>query len=115
MSFIPQALASPESRSVLFVFRNEENFKRYWADKVKTVDAPGIWTHPKDIKVGDIIDTLETGWESARVESIEFTPAPEDWPDYHRVGTYSFQTHRGFVNCRVDGRKSVDRVFVFPQ
>lgn len=115
MTFIPQALADPASRSVLFVWHDEEEFRRYWADKVKTIDAPGVPTHPRLIKVGDVIDWFVTGWNKATVKAVKFTPDADDIPDYHRSGTYTFETDGGFLSTRVDGRKVIDApMHVFP-
>lgn len=104
----PQALADPVSRSVLFVWRDEDTFRRYWADKVKTIDAPGIPTHPRLIKVGDSIDWFITGWNKTLVRAIRFIPDVDDIPDYHRKGTYAFETDTGYLNARVDGGNIVD-------
>lgn len=113
--WVPQALADPASRSVLFVWRDEENFRRYWADRVKTIDAPGVPTHPRLIKVGDVIDWFATGWNRAAVKAVKFTPDASDIPDYHRSGCYTFETDGGFLSIRVDGRKVIDApMHVFP-
>ena len=115
MTFIPQALADPLTRSVLFVFRDEADFLRCWADKVKTIDAPGVPTHPRLIKVGDVIDWFPTGWCKATVSAVSFTPDTGDIPDYHRSGAYTFHTLQGFVSARVDGRNVIDApLHVFP-
>jgi len=113
--FIPQALADPVTRATIFVWYDEENFRRNWADKVKTIDAPGVPTHPRLIKVGDVIDWSVTGWNRATVNAVKFTPDASDIPDYHRSGTYTFETDRGFLSIRVDGRKVIDApMHVFP-
>lgn len=114
MTFIPQALADPRSRSVLFVWRNEENFKTFWADKVKTVDAKGIEIHPFFIKVGDVIDSYVTGWSKDVVEYIKFKPDSFDIPEIQRSGTIIIKTKSGTLSSRIDGRKVIDRpLYVF--
>lgn len=107
MTFIPQALADPTSRSVLFVWRDEERFKN-WADKVKTVDAPGIPTHPRLIKVGDSIDWFVTGWNKGTVSAVDFVPDATDIPGWHRSGYFRFTYDGGFINVRCDGRNLID-------
>lgn len=104
MKFIPQALADPASRSVLFVWHDGENFHRHWADKVKTVDAPGVPVHPRLVKAGDIIDWFATGWNRGAVQQVDFVPDSADLPSYHRCGTYAFKVADGFMSVRVDGR-----------
>lgn len=108
MSFVPQALADPVSRSVLFVWYDEENFRRFWADKVKTIDAPGLLTHPRLVKVGDMVDLFVTGWNCATVNGIKFTPNSDDIPSYFRSGTYTFETTSGFLSIRVRGQTVID-------
>jgi len=115
MKFIPQALADKNSRSILFVFRNEDDYRRNWAGHVKTVDAPGVLTHPRLIKVGDVVDTYITGWNRGTVSAIKFTPTDGDIPDYHRIGVYQLTvTGCGFINVRVDGGSSIDKIYTFP-
>jgi hypothetical protein len=115
MSFIPQALASPGSRSVLFVFKDEKVFSRDWAHLVTTVDAPGVSTHPRNIKAGDEIDWFITGWNKAKVAAVEFDPDDRDIPGFHRSGCFRFTTSLGYINVRVDGREVVGPdIFVFP-
>lgn len=115
MTFIPQALADPVSCSVLFVWHDEENFRRYWADKVKTIDAPGVPTHPRLIKVGDVIDWFVTGWNKGTVSAVEFVPDGADIPDWHRSGHFRFTYEGGYINVRVDGRAIIGApLFVFP-
>jgi hypothetical protein len=110
MTFIPQALADFNSKSILVVFRDELSFNTYWKDKVKTVDALGIEIHPSSVKIGDIIDVFITGWNKFGVTSIEFKPEKGDMPGIHVVGTYIFEDGAGTsYSCRVDGRY-VDRV-----
>lgn len=114
--FIPQALADPDSRSVLFVFRDEQDFVRHWADKVKTVDAPGVATHPWLIEAGDVIDWFATGWNKATVRSVEFIPDGKDVPGWHRSGMFVFTHEGGYTNIRVDGREVIGApIFVFPK
>ena len=52
--WIPQALADPVSRSVLFVWHDEGTFRLYWQDKVETVDAPGVSVHPRLVRGGPL-------------------------------------------------------------
>jgi len=115
MTFIPQALADPVSRSVLFVWHDEENFRRYWEDKVKTIDAPGVPAHPRLVKVGDVIDLFSTGWNKGTVSAVEFSPDDADIPDWHRSGSFRFTYDGGYINVRVDGRLAIGApIFAFP-
>lgn len=104
MPFIPQAIADETSKSVLFVFTNEEYFNRNWKDKVKTVDAPGVEVHPADVRVGDVVDWFQTGWNKERVLSVVFSPDMNDKPGWHRSGSFTFETRAGFLGTRIDGR-----------
>ena len=114
MPFIPQALADPVTRSILFVWHDEENFRRHWADKVRTIDAPGVPIHPRHIKIGDHIDWFCTGWNKTAVTAIEFVPDGNDIPDWHRSGHFKFTTPLGYINARVDGRQIIGPpLFVF--
>lgn len=115
--FIPQALADPASRSILFVWRDEQDFLRHWKDKVKTIDAPGVETDPRLIKVGDVIDWFCTGWNKGAVTSIEFTPDGNDIPGWCRSGHFRFAVEGcGYINARVDGRDIISSpLFVFPK
>ena len=114
MTFIPQALADPESRTILVVFDNETDFAR-WADKVKTIDAPGIATEPSLIKVGDVIDWYITGWNKGEVKAIRFVPDSYDMQDW-RSGHYEYTVEgAGFVNARIRGdRVLCAPIYVFP-
>jgi hypothetical protein len=115
-AFVPQALADPESRSVLFVWRDEQEFRRHWADKVKTFDAAGLPTHPRLVKIGDTIDWFITGWSKGVVTGIEFIPDSSDIPEWHRSGSFRFTTESGYTNVRVDGRQVIGApIFVFPK
>lgn len=115
MPFVAQALADPASRSVLFVWPDEENFRLHWADKVKTIDAPGVATHPWLIKVGDVIDWFVTGWNRATVKAVKFIPDMNGISGYHRSGTYTFETDGEFLSIRVDGSKVIGApMYVFP-
>ena len=38
MTFIPQAIADPASRTVLFVFHDEADFRKNWIDKIWTIE-----------------------------------------------------------------------------
>lgn len=105
--FIPQALCDEKSKSVLFVFQTEEMFAP-WRDKIKTQDAPGVSTHPRLIKAGDSIDWFITGWSKAVVKSISFRPFEDSIEGYHVHGTYTFETDKGFISVRADGRNLVD-------
>lgn len=115
--FIPQALVSERARVILHVFQGEKNFNEFWKGTVPTIDAPGIETHPFDIKIGDIVADNIVGWNCFKVGHIEFHPDDRDRPGLHRVGYYSFNEYVGGStwNIRIDGVKVIDRpYYIFP-
>ena len=116
-NFIPQAIVNERAKVVLHVFRNKQTFNDYWKGTVSTIDAPGIETHPFDIKLGDIIADNIVGWNCFKVGYIKFTPDDLDKVGLHRVGYYSFATYDGgtLFNIRIDGRAVLDRpYYIFP-
>jgi hypothetical protein len=113
--FIPQAIVNQRTREVIHVFRNEEHWNNYWKGTVNTVDAPGVEpAHPSSINLGDTIDVYVTGWTRAKVESIQFVPDQEDLPGWHRSGYFHFRVSWGFIAVRINGRKTIDTIYIFP-
>lgn len=104
MTYIPQAVVNERLKAVLMYIPSEEDYLHYWKGVLPTVDALGIPIHPKDIAVGDVIDTNPIGWSKTRVVRVKFVDREGDIPEYHRRGYYQFMTDDGYRSSTVDGR-----------
>jgi hypothetical protein len=114
-AFIPQALCDQASRTIVHVFTDESNFNAVWRGRFTTEDAPGIKVHPCSIRVGDIIDLYQTGWNREPVDSIEFHPFnPNDKSGLIKEGTMTFVKKSGSTSVRFSGRNVLSLpVYVF--
>lgn len=107
---VPLAIVDEPSKSVFFVLTYQEQLPAFVGARL--VPAPGVATHPLEIKIGDVIGWDVVGWVKLTVRSIVTESDAYLDRSYHRTGCVSFNF--GHFNVRYDGRKSIDTIYRFP-